>query len=223
MDAFFDGARVHVEGQAEGAGDVLVTVVGEAHAQEFNRRLQVGPVWISSGRMRFSGVPSLWLSFSSRAAGSLLARAAIQEHLLDRQSLLSRIRIQPEPSDPALFQSEYMKRQAKAGIYAEFPESIRVQPAEGGRGLRYQFDFDWPKAAPPGSYRINVYAVSGGTVAGISSAPFEVVRVGLPSRIADFSRINAGWYGLLCILLAMGAGFGMDKLVSLLGGKRVGH
>jgi hypothetical protein len=219
----FGGASVRLEGDAPGATGVIVTILGDDEAQEFNRKQRFGPIWISSGRLRYFGVPALRLVFASDALDSLLPPAALEHHVLSRAALLARTHVEPEPDDPVLFRQEYVKWKSEFGLYDVRERAVSIEPA-GGRGSpRYGLDFDWPKSAPTGDYRITVYAVRDGAIHGVWRSQLSVVKVGLPDRISSLSQSHPAWYGLCCILSAAAAGFGMDRLVALLGGKRAAH
>lgn len=220
---FFGGAGVRLEGGVPGATGVIVTILGEDETQEFNRKQRFGPIWISSGRLHYSGVPALRLVFSSAPLDSLLPRAELARHALSEEALLARMHVEPEPDDPVLFRTEYVKWKSEFGLYAVRGGAINAQPDRGRDALRYALDFDWPKTAPPGDYRVTVYAVRDGAILGVHHTRFPVIKVGLPDRIAVLSQSHAAWYGLCCILAAAVAGFGMDRLVALLGGRRTAH
>lgn len=221
MGAFFDGARVHLEGVAEAGEQVIVVARGAEQAEDFNRKRRWGPIWISSGRVHVTGGPSVWLLFSSGPVGEILKPHAIRLHRLDRASLTAPVHVAVEEHETSLFRSTYFDLKRSRQLYAEQPGTVQLRPSASGAA--YTLDFAWPRTAPPGSYRTEVYFCRNGEVVGLSEAPLKVVKVGLPKTIAELSTGRASLYGILCILAAAAAGFGMDRVVGLMGGKRHAH
>jgi len=221
MGIFFDGARVRLEGVAEAGEQVVIVARGEDHTEDFNRKRRWGPIWISSGRVHVSGGPSVWLLFSSAPVAEILNPDAIRRHRLDRASLMTPVRVSVEEQQAPLFRSTYFNLKRSRQVYAEQPGAVKLQPSAGAAA--YTLDFAWPRTAPPGDYHTQVYFCRNGEAVGMSEAPLKAVKVGLPKTIAELSTLRASLYGLLSILAAAAAGFGMDRVVGLLGGKRRAH
>jgi len=218
----FGGAQLRIEGRAESGEQVIVVLRGQERDEGFNRKRRFGPIWISSGQVHVSGVPSLWLLFSSAPVGKILDREAIQRYRLDRTAVMAPIHIAPEDEEAPLFRSQYFELKQSQLLYGEHPGAVELLPPNGG-GQAYRLDFAWPKTAPPATYRVHVYLCNRGGVVGRAEAPLEVRKVGLPKQISEMSLARASLYGLLCVLAAAAAGFGMDKIVALAGGKRASH
>lgn len=74
MDAFYDGARVRIEGAAPAESGVLIVIRGAEKDEFFNRKGRAGPIWLNVDRIHIKQAPSIFLSFGSADAGSLLDR-----------------------------------------------------------------------------------------------------------------------------------------------------
>jgi hypothetical protein len=86
--------------------------------------------------------------------------------------------------------------------------------------VRYTLEIDWPKLATPGSYQVEVYACRDGRIIGQSGAALQLVEVGFPAFMAKAAREHPYGYGILAVILAVIAGFGIDALAVLLGGAK---
>lgn len=222
VDLRFGGAQLRLEGRAESGEQVIVVLRGAERDEGFNRKRRFGPIWLSSGQVHVSGVPSLWLLFSSAPVGQILTSDAVRQHRLNRASVIAPIHIAPEDEEASLFRSQYFELKQSQMLYGEHFGTVVLLPSQGG-GQTYRLDFAWPKTAPPATYRAGVYFCRGGEVVATTEASLEVRKVGLAKQISELSLARASLYGLLAVLAAAAAGFGMDKIVAVLGGKRASH
>jgi hypothetical protein len=61
-----------------------------------------------------------------------------------------------------------------------------------------------------GEYEVKVLALDGGQGAGAATEHIEVEEVGVPALLSSLSFKHGGLYGLLAVLVAIGAGLLMD-------------
>jgi hypothetical protein len=225
MGAFFRGATVKVRGVVGNGSKALVTVVGPDKVERFNRKGRFGPIWLNSGRVRISGVPSLFLLFSPEPVGTLLAREAIECNHLDERSLMKLTKVEPPVSgadDDVL--TSFLTLKSKDGSYRFTSGSVLMGEPEAA-GTRFSLEFTWPRTAPPATYRVHVYETREGAVIRQSSMPLNVVRVGFPAWLARLAEQRASLYGVIAVLISALAGFGIDFIMTrLFGAKRMsGH
>jgi hypothetical protein len=101
------------------------------------------------------------------------------------------------------------------GRYREFDDGVKMESPDGDRA-RYWVDFLWPKKVPPGRYEVRVYECRQGSVIRQASTPLGLVEVGLPAELLSLSREHGFFYGVVAVVMALLAGFGIDFLVSRL-------
>ena len=236
MGAFYNGAKMRIEGTAPSGSQILVIIRGEEHDELFNQKGRVGPIWVNTDRIHVAFTPSLFLSFSNADATALLDPTSIETYQLDEQAIKNRLAcrshckcnttvrhhtwpgaieqcagVEPDPHYRELIRSNYLALKTREGRYQTHLDAVRmVHPADGD--TRYSVDLDWPRSAPPGSYVVEVYACKNRTVLARSTAPLRVVEVGFPARMAMLSSEHATGYGLLAVLAAIIAGFAIDGL-----------
>jgi hypothetical protein len=221
VGAFYRGADVTITGEVAAGAGAIVAITGPDLDERFNRKVRLGPIWVSGGRLHVSGSPSLLLRFSSAPVAGLLSRETIDRLRLDSASVQARIRIDPPARDgrgDAELRRDYLALKRGAGAY-RFEDSGIVM-GEGAECVPLTLRFRWPKKAPPGTYEVRLYETRDGSVVRQSSAQFPVVRTGFPAWLAGMAEDRASLYGITAVVAGTLAGFGIDFLTTLLFGKK---
>jgi hypothetical protein len=224
MGAFYSGARLRMEGTAPSGSKVMVVFRGSSKDEVFNKKDRVGPIWVNVDKVHVSGPPSLFLRFSSEDVHTFLDRQAIDVYALDELSIRNRMRIRTEhglrdPEALRLIGDHYIDLKKKDGSYRRIANRVRVDEIGNGEA-RYTLEFGWPKLAQPGSYQVEVYACRDGRIVGQSGITMQLNEVGFPAFMANAAREHPYGYGILAVILAVIAGFGIDALAVLLGGAK---
>ncbi|MBZ5612787.1 MAG: TIGR02186 family protein [Acidobacteriia bacterium] len=240
MGAFYDGAKMRIEGAAPSGSQVLVIIRGEEHDELFNKKGRVGPIWVNTDRIHVAFTPSLFLSFSGADVTTFLDPASIEAYQLDEQAIKNRLAsrshckcsttvrhhtwfgaiakcagVEPDPKYQELIRNNYLALKSGEGRYQTHLDAVRMTNAGLDRTAgdsRYSVNFDWPRSAPPGSYDVEVYACQNRKVAARTTTRLQVVEVGFPARMDALSSGHPLGYGLLAILAAVVAGFTIDAL-----------
>jgi hypothetical protein len=71
-----------------------------------------------------------------------------------------------------------------------------------------------PRSAKPGKYQVSVLDCRNGEVDKQSDADLGLVEVGFPALVARLAKEQASLYGIMSIIIAMVAGFGIDFIAS---------
>lgn len=228
MEAFYGGAQLRIEGVAAPDAKVVVVIRGPARSEVFNTKRRFGPIWINSGQVRVSEVPSQFISFSAEPLSAFLTPASVAKHQLDETAIKHGMRIEPLRGELVLtedvIREHYVTLKKERRTYQALNGS--VQMAEPGQdGTPFAVDFRFPKKAPPATYQVTVYECRDGDVFRTSSVPLEVVKVGFPEALANLATRSAPLYGVLAVFVAALAGFGIDFLTAKIFGKKVsaGH
>ena len=220
MGTFYGGAKVRVEGKVKQDSDVVIAVRGSEATEVFNKVGRVGPIWVNTGKVFISGIPSLLLVFSSKPLSVCLSRAEIDRYQLDAAAIRKGVKVKPRQEDGDPIASDFVKLKMRQRNYQVAGGGIQTgRPDE--EGVPYLADFTWPKNAPPGTYEVSVYACRDGEVKDTWEVPLEVVEVGFPAMIASLARNRPATYGIISIVVAIIAGFGIDFLATRLFKKKV--
>jgi len=220
MGTFYSGAKVHVEGTVPRDSDVVIAVRGPEVTEVFNKVGRAGPIWVNTGKVSISGIPSFLLIFSSKRVCDCLCRFELDRHVLDAAAIKGQIKIKPQASATELVADEFLKLKYRQGSYQLENVGVRVsEPKEDGQG--YSLDFNWPKNATPGAYRVSVSACRDGNVIHSQEIPLEVAEIGFPATIAGLARERPATYGIISVVTAVLAGFGIDFLTTKIFKKKV--
>ena len=199
---------------------------------------RAGPIWVNKGKVQVSGVPSVCLVYSSCPVCNCLCRAELDRCELDAEALKKSIKVKPQHTGGEPIADDFLKLKMRQGKYllegggvkigepvpaaaaampqAPFqPEKASVEEVEERPGsVPYSLEFIWPKTASPGTYEVRVYACRGHMAQESMMIPLRVQEVGSPAVIASMARQRPAAYGVICIVVAMLAGFGIDFVVS---------
>lgn len=213
MGTFYGGSAVRVEGSVERGCSPVVVVRGPTIKEAFNKKGRTGPIWVNAGKIEVSGVPSLFLCFSAQPVRALLGPETITRQGLDEAGLKAHLVIEPAKMDQPAIRDEYLKLKSAEGTVGVFPSAVEMgRPAEGG--TPYTVEFDWPKKAQPGTYEVSVYECRDGAILRHSTVPLRVAAVGFPAALGRLARQHGALYGIIAVLIASLAGFGMDFVTS---------
>lgn len=221
---FYDGAPVRVEGEAQEGSDVILVVRGSDTEETFNKKVRAGPIWISSGKVRIAGAPSLFLIYSKKPVGQILSAELVTEHQLAPDAIKHHMTIDAggDVVDEAVIADNYVTMKVEADIYQVHSGDEEGPVVSGGS---FSLDLAWPQTALPADYEVAAYECRDGDVVRISQGSLRLIKAGAPADIYAFAMESSRQYGLLAVLLAVMAGFGIDFLASRIFGRKAkaGH
>ena len=226
MGAFYGGATLRVEGTAGEGGKIIVIVRGPKVTETFNQAGRVGPIWVNTGKVTISEVPSLFLVFSSDPVSACLPRAVIDQDGLDLQAVKRQMHIECKTRDYGRVADEYLAYKGNQGSYRLVSGGFRMTQADpaGLSCASYSLELKLPKCAGRGQYQVRVLECRGGEIVASSEIPLTVVEVGFPALVAWLASQHASYYGIICVVVALLAGFGIDFVATrLFKRKMVGH
>ena len=220
MGTFYNGITVHLKGVVPAGSQVLAVVRGADRDEFFNRKGRVGPIWVNADKLKISGIPSLFLSFSSADINTILDRETIDRYVLDEVAIKKHIRCVAESGPPddkylELIHSGLLALKEEEGTYRISPGTVQVANVSEG-STHYALEIPWPRRAPPESYQVEVYACRGRKVIGQAEVPLSLVKAGFPAWMAILAHDRPWLYGILAVVTATIAGFGVNSLVGLL-------
>jgi len=217
----YGGAPLRIEGTVAEGSDVVVVIRGPEDEQEFNKKVRAGPIWISSGKVSISGVPSLFLSLSSGSVRGLVDSEVVDARVLDPEAIKHEMAVDAggDVVDEELMKDNYLALKEEEGKYQVLDSAVELG-SPSNSVVSYSIDLDWPRTAQPAVYEVTAYEIRDRRVTGTGEAELNVVKVGLPESIHAFALDKSVQYGALAVLLAVIAGFGIDFLTSRIFGSR---
>lgn len=218
MGMFYTGADVRIEGVVSAGSKVAVVVRGGQRSEVFNQKVKTGPIWITSGKVTISGVPSLFLRFTDGMLRDSLAREDIDRYQIDQSAIQRQMEVHPD-HDHEVMVASWLSLKAHDGTYGLVRNGVKMgQPRDGA--VPFSVRFAWPKKSPPGQYTVSVYEYRERAVVATSEVSLPVERVGFSAWLATVVTQRSLIYGLMAVLVSAVAGFGIDLLVALIFGKK---
>ncbi len=216
----YSGAPVRISGTAAEGSQVVVVIRGPDKEETFNKKVRAGPIWISSGQVHVSGVPSLFLSYSPEPVRSILPPEEVERSLLDPEAIRGRMHLDAggDEIDEDMIRTNYLTLKTDDRIYQVHDQTEGLVPS--GQSGEYALEIHWPATAPPASYEVAVYECRDQEIVAQNTGLLVVEKVGLPARLYEFAMNKAPMYGALAVLLAVMAGFGIDFLTARIFGTK---
>ena len=197
----FAGTELLLFGTVDGAGDIVVVVRGPKRREIVRRKHQVAGVWVTGRSVAFDDVPAFYFLASTRPLNEIAPAAVFAPKRIGANNL----RIVPisraDVGRPG-FRRALLRNKAQSGLYGEIQGSVKVK---GGRLFRTRVFF--PSNVPTGEYAAEVYLLRNGVIIGDQSTPLVVRKVGLEADIFQFAHQHSALYGIIAIVIALGAGW----------------
>ena len=109
-----------------------------------------------------------------------------------------------------------MKFKEASKLYGTSTGEISLKQEVGKQG--YYILTQWPYQAPPGTYTVTVYEVKDKKVIETAEASVLVEKTGIIKSLSNMAKNNGSLYGLISVIVALGAGFGVGMIFKSGGG-----
>ncbi len=217
INLFYHGTTVEVQGQAAPGEDVLVKVT-PAEQHEFHLKYKgkaAGIFWMKLGTLVFKNLPSTYLLASSGPVDKVLDAAARDTESVGFDALKKKAEIAAEKGAmPAGdWFSQFLDFKQKEKVYAVEEGTVKV-----GADGAYRLSLHWPFQAPPGAYKVETITAKDGKVTGHSEAALKVELTGMVELLAKLASDSRALYGIISIVVAIAAGFGVGMIFKKGGG-----
>jgi len=219
MNFDYHGSTVSLSGIADPDVEIVATISSQEVHQELKRKGKVGGViWMNVGDVSFERLPNVYFLRSTKAPQDILSTEEMEKYSIGYGSLKERARLEPAANRAErdrLF-GEFVKYKEASNLYSTGVGGFSYTKGDGSG--KYYTRIEWPYQIPPGHYQVSVYAVKGGQVVETAETGVIVKRVGIIERLADMAQNNGAAYGVVAIVIAIGAGFGVGLIFRKSGG-----
>jgi uncharacterized protein (TIGR02186 family) len=208
--------------------EIVVVLRGPEYDLRVMRKERNFGIWVNSDPLVFADVPSYYAIATSLPLENIASDDELAESRIGLPSLFARQPVDmpltstapdeapgfetarlPAPADPDIL--PYLQAIARAGerqaLYAEAQRGVEV--LDGGL---FRATISLPPLTPVGDYVADVYLFRAGRVVASRSAALRVEKAGLERFIFDFAQTLPWLYGLVCVMLAVLAGYIADVL-----------
>lgn len=219
IDFFYHGSTVSVKGITDPGTDLIIKIASPEGHEALKEKGKVGGIlWMNVDTMNFEHVPNLYSIHSTRKLDDLISREEMDKYVVGYPALGRHAAIGPvsNADEKEKWFNEFIRYKEKSKLYNTTDGKIEMKDLDGKQS--YYILTQWPYQAPPGDYIVTVYAVKNGKVVDQAESKVQVEQAGVIKTLAGMARNNAALYGLLSIISALGAGFGVGLIFRKGGG-----
>jgi len=215
---FYVGATVHVSAVVPADADIAMVCLGETHALTLKKKGKaLGVIWMNVADVSFEQVPDLYLLRTSERLEGMAEPDVLKTLAVGYDGLEARAG--PGPGAETLF-GELTRLKQRDHLWDVAEGAVAVQPA-GNEFALATTDFSLPAKAPPGVYRIVVYAFHDGEGGVVGESRVRVRQAGLAALISTLAVEHGLLYGVLAALIAVAVGRARGVVFGL--GSKGGH
>lgn len=205
---FFDGARIEVRGTVHESSQVAVLLLGPPDRQTYNRRAKIaGLIWGGIEHVTFRGAPSVYVLCTSATLGSIADASLRARLLLGYDALAAGVAVKGGTADPRTVAGYLLHLKEHEKLYVVQPGAVHLDDTEAGH-RRFRATIELPASVPPGDFRVSVFELAGGALAGTQVAHVTLDRVGLPASLYQLAHRHGVAFGLLAVLVSLVTGLG---------------
>ena len=202
--------------------DVVIKLTAEKEeAVKLSVKGKVGPFWMSVKQYEVTGSPFIYKIHASKPLDQIISKETAQELELGYDAVRGKmkmhlIRGKAAPEDEGIVWKGLLKIKEKANLYNIVTDPKRVEISEGKLFKHY---FRFPPAASEGRYQVESFCFLKGELVGYGKDMIEIKKVGLEHWLTQTSKNQSVFYGIMAVIIAVGAGL----LVGVLFGKGGHH
>ena len=219
IDFFYHGSTVSVRGITDPGTDLIIKIASPEGHETMKEKGKVGGLlWMNVGTMNFEHAPNLYSVHSTKKLEDLISRDEMDKYVIGYPALTRHAELDPVANDveKATWFGEFIKYKEQSRLYATSEGKIEMEEKDGKQ--HYYIMTQWPYQAPPGDYLVTVYAVKNGKVVDQAESKVLVEQAGIVKTLAGMAKNNAALYGVISIISALGAGFGVGLVFRKGGG-----
>jgi uncharacterized protein (TIGR02186 family) len=219
----YRGDRIYFFGVNPVPGsDIVIKLTAEKEeAVKLSMKGKVGPFWMTVKQYEVTGAPFIYKIHTNKPLDRIISKETAQELELGYEAVRYRmkmhlIRGEAAPEDAEVVWKGLLKIKERANLYNIVADPKRLVVAEGKLFKHY---FRFPAAATEGRYLVESYCFQKGQLVGYGKDVIQIKKVGLENWLTQTSQNAAIFYGILAVVIAMGAGL----LVGVIFGKGGHH
>jgi uncharacterized protein (TIGR02186 family) len=201
----YQGAVIRVFGvnpDRRGRGDIVVVVRGPNQPATVMRKRRVYGLWVNGDPVTFSQAPAFFAVLSPRPLREIVRPGDIWNYELDPAASAVLAGETPPDSDPSEYRAALVRLRRAQGLYLQPRGGLTVYP-----GGLFRAVVQLPANAPIAQYVADAYVFRNGRLISSQRIPISVARVGVERRIHDLATNASLVYGIVAVLMALGAGY----------------
>jgi uncharacterized protein (TIGR02186 family) len=189
--------------------DLIVKLTAEKDEEiKFSVKGKVGPFWMTVKQYDVTGAPFMYKIHASKPIKEIVSQAVAQELELGYPAIRHKMKMhlsrgEAAPEDAEQVFKGLLKIKEKANLYNIVEDPARLQVAAGKLFKHY---FRFPPAATEGRYQVESFCFQKGQLVGYGKDVIQIKKVGVESWLTETSQNKPVFFGIMAVLIAMGAG-----------------
>lgn len=218
VDFFYHGSTISVRGVSDPGTDLIINITSEDGNHTLRKKGKVGGfLWMNVGELEVEHVPKVYFLHSTRKIDDILSRDEMDKYVIGYPALEKHVKMNTsDEAEKDRWFTEFVKFKEASNVYTTSTGKISLTDKDGEQD--YYILTEWPYQAPPGKYTVTVYAVKDKKVVETATSNVVVEQVGMVKSFANMAKNNAALYGIIAILAALTAGFGVGLVFRKNGG-----
>jgi uncharacterized protein (TIGR02186 family) len=215
---FYHGGTVSLRGISDPDTDIVLKLTSADGHQTLRKKGKVGGfLWMNVGELEVEHAPNVYFVNSTKNIKDILTREEMDKYVIGYPALKKHVSMNASGEENQdMWFREFVKFREASNLYAATAGKISLTEKDGSQ--HYYILTQWPYQAPPGNYTVTAYAVRDKKVIETATAGVSVEQAGLVKSFATMAKNNAAVYGILSILVALCAGFGVGLVFRKSGG-----
>jgi uncharacterized protein (TIGR02186 family) len=219
VDFFYHGSTISVRGISDPNTDLVIKIMSDEDGhQALRKKGKVGGfLWMNVGELKVEHAPKLYFLHSTKNIDDILSQDEMNKYGIGYPALEKYAEMNTsDEAEKIRWFNEFVKYKESSNLYVTSNGKISLTEKDGAED--YYILTEWPYQAPPGKYTVTVYAVRDKKVVETATSNVLVEQVGMVKSFASMAKNNAALYGIIAILAALTAGFGVGLVFRKNGG-----
>jgi uncharacterized protein (TIGR02186 family) len=219
IDFFYHGTTMSVRGTSDPDVDLIIKLSSpEGHEVLKKKGKAAGFLWMNVGTLEIEHVPGIYFLHSTRKIDDILSREEREKYSIGYHALERHVQMTPfsDETETSQWFNELVKFKENSRVYGTSTGKVSMTEKDG-KG-NYYILTEWPYQVPPGTYTVTVYAVRDKKVVETAESAILVEQVSIVKTLAQMAKDNGALYGIISIVIALAAGFGVGLVFRKGGG-----
>lgn len=219
INLFYHGSTVSVNGISDPGTDLIIKIASPEGHQVLREKDKVaGLIWMNSDELKIDNVPNVYFLHSTKNINDILETGDSMKYVIGYNALRNQAEMTPvaQEEEKEKWFNEFVKFKEASKLYGTSTGKISLEQKDGKQG--YYILTPWPYQAPPDQYTVTVYAVKDKKITETAEASVLVEKTGIIKSLSNMANNNGSLYGLISIIVALGAGFGVGMVFKKGGG-----
>lgn len=208
ISAGFTGSDLVLFGVKKGPGHVAVVIQGPKKDMVVRRKENAMGLWFNRHSLEFEDVPVYYDYALSAPEDKMGGAEALRKNGIGLDSLTFKPDMwRDDPEYSQNFQEGLIRNKQAEGLFPLKPKEVTFLDDDFFRATFYM-----PSNVPTGRYEVHSYLIRNGAIADVRTTELNVGQVGMEARIHKFARKQSFTYGVLCVAMAVLAGWAANLI-----------